>query len=68
MKWMSVREFLRGGYKTITEPTVVANHGRPAFTVFPQPGWTRKKAERITKLMTEDASGFFNDEDPTSTP
>lgn len=30
-----MREFLRGGYRTLTEPTVVAAHGRPVFTVFP---------------------------------
>lgn len=26
---------MRGGYLTLTEPTVVSNHGRPVFTVFP---------------------------------
>lgn len=35
MRWMPVREFLRGGYKDITETTVVSNHGRPVFTVLP---------------------------------
>jgi hypothetical protein len=30
-----MREFLRGGYKDLTETTVVSNHGRPVFTVFP---------------------------------
>lgn len=30
-----MRDFLRGGYKTLTEPTVISNHGRPVFTVFP---------------------------------
>lgn len=39
MKWMSVRDFMRGGYRDITEPTVVANHGRPVFTVFPHVGY-----------------------------
>lgn len=33
-----MREFLRGGYKTLQEPTVVSNHGRPAFTVIPYDG------------------------------
>jgi antitoxin (DNA-binding transcriptional repressor) of toxin-antitoxin stability system len=32
---MSMREFLRGGYRTIDDITVVANHGRPVFTVTP---------------------------------
>ena len=35
MRWMPMREFLRGGYKDLTETTVVSNHGRPVFTVFP---------------------------------
>lgn len=35
MNWMPIREFLRGGYKTIDGPTVVSNHGRPIFTVLP---------------------------------
>jgi hypothetical protein len=35
MNWMSVRDFLRGGYKDLKEPTVVANHGRAIFTVIP---------------------------------
>lgn len=30
-----MREFLRGGYKHLEETTVVSNHGRPVFTVFP---------------------------------
>lgn len=38
MKWMSVRDFMRGGYRDLTEPTVVSNHGRPVFTVFPHNG------------------------------
>lgn len=39
-RWMSVRDFLRGGYRNITEPTVIANHGRPIFTVMPFNGGT----------------------------
>ena len=35
MKVMQMREFLRGGYKDITELTLVTNHSRPAFTVNP---------------------------------
>ncbi len=35
MKQMAVREFLRGGYRTITEPTIVSSHGRLLFTVLP---------------------------------
>ena len=34
-RWMGVREFLRGGYRSITEPTVVSNHQRPLFVVMP---------------------------------
>lgn len=32
---MPLREFLRGGYQRITEPTVIVKRGYPAFTVFP---------------------------------
>jgi hypothetical protein len=35
MKAMPVRDFMRGGYKLILEPTVVTKHGRPVFTVLP---------------------------------
>lgn len=42
MKQLAVREFLRGGYQTITEPTVVSSRGYILFTVFPGP--PRKKA------------------------
>lgn len=35
MKQMGVREFLRGGYRTITEPTLVSRHSRTLFTVMP---------------------------------
>ena len=35
MKVMTVRDFLRGGYKTLTEPTLISKHGVPYFTVFP---------------------------------
>lgn len=33
---MPIREFLRGGYQTITESTLVMKHGHPVFTVIPQ--------------------------------
>lgn len=29
---MHIREFLRGGYKNITEPTIITKHGRPVAT------------------------------------
>lgn len=32
---MPVREFLRGGYQKITEPTIVTSHGHVLFTVWP---------------------------------
>lgn len=32
---MGLREFLRGGYQEVKETTIVANHGRPVFTVIP---------------------------------
>jgi hypothetical protein len=33
---MPIREFLRGGYQTLTESTLVMKHGHPVFTVIPQ--------------------------------
>ncbi len=35
MTTMPVRDFMRGGYKRITEATIVTKHGRPMFTVLP---------------------------------
>lgn len=32
---MTLRQFFRGGYKTVSEPTVLTRHGVAAFTVFP---------------------------------
>ena len=32
---MPVREFLRGGYQKITEPTIITNRGYVMFTVWP---------------------------------
>jgi hypothetical protein len=34
---MPVREFLRGGYRTIRETTVISRRGYPLFTVWPGP-------------------------------
>ena len=48
---MSVRDFMRGGYRDLTEPTVVANHGRPVFTVFPH-----NQAETVTYGMSDGPS------------
>jgi antitoxin (DNA-binding transcriptional repressor) of toxin-antitoxin stability system len=36
MKTMPMREFLRGGYKNITELTLITNHGKPVATWMPQ--------------------------------
>ena len=35
---MNLREFLRGGYQSLDDITVVSNHGRPVFTVHPHTG------------------------------
>lgn len=32
---MSVRDFMRGGYKNVTEPTVITKHGRAIGTWLP---------------------------------
>ena len=45
---MPVREFLRGGYRTIKEPTVISNHGHPIFTVMPGVAM-RNTARAMTK-------------------
>jgi len=34
---MTIRDFLRGGYQKLSEPTVVSSRGLPLFTVFPGP-------------------------------
>lgn len=47
MKWMPVREFIRGGYRTLTETTIVSLHGRPLFTVIP---YRRDTATMIVDL------------------
>lgn len=47
---MPVREFLRGGYQTITEPTIIIKHGYPVFTVFPAPGNGYTKQQRGATL------------------
>ena len=36
MKTMKIRDFLRGGYKDITEMTVITHHGAPLATWMPQ--------------------------------
>ncbi len=36
MKTMKIRDFLRGGYKDITELTVITHHGAPIATWMPQ--------------------------------
>ena len=38
---MPVREFLRGGYQEINEPTIITSRGYVLFTVMPGP--SRKK-------------------------
>lgn len=48
MKQMGVREFLRGGYLQIQEPTTVARHGQTLFTVLPhnEGAWLRAMARK----------------------
>jgi hypothetical protein len=45
---MPVREFLRGGYQKISEPTVVTSHGHVLFTVWPGVRDYRSDAQRAT--------------------
>ena len=60
MKTMQMREFLRGGYKDITEMTLVTNHSRPAFTVNPH---NKKKEKTVTVSYT--AAQVVDSEKPT---
>ena len=48
---MPIREFLRGGYQTVKEATLVMKHGQPMFTVIPQ-----KKVEKDGPAKAEDLS------------
>lgn len=54
---MPIREFLRGGYQTLTESTLVMKHGHPIFTVIPQ----KKKVEADGRKEAE-GSGRRSDE------
>ena len=48
MKTMPVRIFLRGGYKDLTELTLITHHGRPIATWMPQQdAKARRKDERV---------------------
>lgn len=63
MKFMPVREFLRGGYKKITEPTIVSNRGAPLFTVYPAVDSSPKRSLK-TFTTTDKAKGeVWNDTD-----
>jgi antitoxin (DNA-binding transcriptional repressor) of toxin-antitoxin stability system len=44
---MQMREFLRGGYKNITELTLITNHGKPVATWMPQ---THGKKREFTDM------------------
>jgi len=49
---MPIREFLRGGYQTLTESTLVMKHGHPVFTVIPQ----KKPAKTESTFVTSDSA------------
>jgi hypothetical protein len=48
MKTMSMREFVRGGYKSLDELTLITNHGRPYATWMPQSN-ARKRSMPLPK-------------------
>lgn len=50
MKTMQVREFLRGGYKTLTEMTVITHHGDPIATWMPQ-SHAKKRSYPLTSRL-----------------
>lgn len=35
MRFMTIRDFLRGGYQRLDGPTLIVRHGLPLFTVMP---------------------------------
>ena len=45
MKTMTMRQFLRGGYREATEMTLITNHGRPYGTWMPQQHARPRKVE-----------------------
>ena len=49
MKSMGLREFLRGGYRSLTETTVVTSHGRTVAT------WVPVEARKAFKQRQYDA-------------
>lgn len=53
MRVMTIREFLRGGYKDVTEMTLITNHGRPMGTWMPQSdALERNKRTRSQKSLS----------------
>ncbi len=52
MKWMPIRQFLRGGYQKLEGPTVITSHGHPLFTVMPA-----QKLEPDRDLVVEGLDG-----------
>lgn len=57
MKVMTVRDFLRGGYKKLREPTLISKHGVPIFTVFPpKPAARLAAGEGDRREPSEEAS------------
>lgn len=73
MKHMPIREFLRGGYRDVDDVTVISNHGRPVFTVFPY-GHSESyrpqvvlSTESITTTGRPGPRFVRRDDEPTST-
>lgn len=52
MKFMTLRTFLRGGYQTITSPTMVVRRGIPLFTVMPH-GMAQALDEKVVAAYSE---------------
>jgi hypothetical protein len=50
---MPIREFLRGGYQTLTESTLVMKHGHPMFTVIPQKKTVKSESTFVTSDPVE---------------
>lgn len=51
MKFMTIREFLRGGYQRLVGPTMVVRHGIPMFTVMPHGAAPRADGAYVDSLL-----------------
>lgn len=51
MRFMTIREFLRGGYLKLTGPTMIVRHGIPLFTVMPHGSAAAAESGYVASLL-----------------